>query len=372
MAAFSHENAMLVGMTLPFARPEISALPPYVPGATAAAGSGPPVKLSSNESPFGPLPSVVGAMGAGLATVHLYPDMFATTLTGRIAQRLAVEPDQVVVAGGSVAVLAHLLQAYCSVGDEVVFAWRSFEAYPILTRLVGATVVAIGLDSDLRHDVTAMAAAVTPRTRVVLLCSPNNPTGPALRRTDFEAFMAAVPRTVLVVLDEAYVEFVRDPEVVDGLAALAAHPNLVLLRTFSKAYGLAGLRVGYAVGGAEVVAPIRACVTPFSVSSLAQAAAVASLDVEDELFARVDRVVAERARLTAALEDLGWNLTDAQGNFVWLDVGEDALGLAAHLRAQPRPILVRPFGGEGVRITVGDVVNTDLLVEALARWPGGH
>ena len=227
-----------------------------------------------------------------------------------------------VVGAGSVAALAHVLQAYCGAGDEVVFAWRSFEAYPILVSLAGAQPVPVPLTPDARHDLDAMAAAITDRTRVVIVCSPNNPTGPSIRADDFAAFMEAVPSRVLVVLDEAYVEFVRDEDTVDGLAELGRHDNLLIMRTFSKAYGLAGMRVGYAAGPADLITPVRGCVTPFSITELASVAAMASLDAVDELLERVDRTVAERQRVLAAVREQGWDVPDAQGNFFWLPAGE--------------------------------------------------
>jgi histidinol-phosphate aminotransferase len=303
-------------MTLPKPRDAIAALPAYVPGARSSGAEAPPVKLSSNEVAFAPLPSVREAIAGAGEFANRYPDMVASEVAEGIAARWSVGAESVVVAGGSVAVLGHALHAYCDPGDEVVYAWRSFEAYPILTQIAGATSVRVALSPDARHDLAAMANALTPRTKVVLLCTPNNPTGPAIRREEFESFMAVVPGGVVVVLDEAYAEFVRDPAAVDGRAVLAAHPNLLVTRTFSKAYGLAGLRVGYAVGTPSLVAPIRACVTPFSVSGVAQAAAIASLAAEDELFARVDAVVIERERVVTRLAADGWSPPDAQGNFV--------------------------------------------------------
>jgi histidinol-phosphate aminotransferase len=357
-------------MTLPKPRAAIAALPAYVPGA---------IKLSSNEVAFAPLPSVREAIARAGESTNRYPDMVASGVAEAIAARWSVkseavgaEPvgaEAVVVAGGSVAVLGHTLHAYCDPGDEVVYAWRSFEAYPILTQIAGAASVRVALDPDARHDLAAMAEAVTPRTKVVLLCTPNNPTGPAIRRDEFESLMAAVPRGVVVVLDEAYAEFVRDPAAVDGRAELAAHPNLLVMRTFSKAYGLAGLRVGYAVGDPGLVAPIRACVTPFSVSGVAQAAALASLAAEEELFARVDAVVVERGRVCARLAEDGWRVPDAQGNFVWLAAGAKTNALAAYLSGRAPSILVRPFSGEGVRITVGSPQENEHVLAALAAYP---
>ena len=238
-------------------RPALASLPPYVPGARVPVGAA-AYKLSSNENPYPPLPSVVAAIADGAVDVNRYPDMYATELTEAVAAHLGVQPDQVVAGCGSVAVLGHVLSAFCDAGDEVVHPWRSFEAYPIMVTLAGAAGVPVPVGADGRLDLPAMAAAVTDRTRVVLVCTPNNPTGPAVHAGELEDFLAAVPSDVLVVLDEAYVEFVRDPDAPDGLAVLAAHPNVVLLRTFSKAYGLAGLRVGFAVADARLAAGIRA------------------------------------------------------------------------------------------------------------------
>ncbi len=359
-------------MPPPKPRASIASLPSYVPGARKAASGAEPVKVSSNEVAYAPLPSVRAAIDAAGGEVNRYPDMFATELTERIAGRWGVEPGAVAVAGGSVAVLGHALQAYCDPGDEVVYAWRSFEAYPILASIAGATSVRVPLAAGARHDLPAMAAAVTPRTKAVILCSPNNPTGPAIRAAEFKKFLASVRDDVLVILDEAYTEFVRDPEAVDGRAVLGTDPRVLLTRTFSKAYGLAGLRVGYAVGDPSIVAPVRACVTPFSVSGVAQAAALASLDAEGELLERVDAVVAERERFVAALTDDGWTLPEAQGNFVWIAAGDDTDALVAHLASAAPPILARGFAGDGVRVTVGSREENDHVLATLASARGRH
>jgi histidinol-phosphate aminotransferase len=297
----------------------------------------------------------------GGVDVNRYPDMYASELVEAVAAHLAVQPDEVVMGAGSVAVLGHVLAAVCEPGDEVVLPWRSFEAYPIYVTVAGATGVRVPVAADGRLDLAAMAAAVTPRTRVVLVCTPNNPTGPAVHADELDAFLAAVPADVLVVLDEAYVEFVRDELAADGLAAFAAHPNVVLLRTFSKAYGLAGLRVGYAVARPRLAAAIRAVSTPFGVSNVAQLAAVASLRAQREMADRVERLVAERARMLAGLRSQGWSVPDSQANFVWLGVGDDATKLAE--RCARAGVLVRPFAGDGVRVSVGEPEATDLLLE---------
>lgn len=329
-------------------------------------GAAPPIKLSSNENPLPPLPSVAEAIARAGTSVNRYPDMFAVELTERIADAAGTAPDRVVVGGGSVAVLAHILQAYAGPGDEVVYAWRSFEAYPILARALGATPVEVAVDADARHDLVAMASAVTDRTRVMIVCSPNNPTGPAVGATEFAQFMEAVPSRVLVVLDEAYLEFVTDPAAVRGADVLGRWDNLVVVRTFSKAYGLAGLRVGHALAEADILAPVRACVTPFSVSSVAQVAALASLDAEPELLARVADIVAERERVLAALRGDDWLIPQAQGNFFWLPAGEVTAAIAAHLDSSSPRILARPFAGDGLRISVGTPSENDALVAALA------
>jgi len=355
---------MLGVMTAPSPRPEVAALPAYVPGARGADGPA-PIKLSSNESPYGPLPSVAAALAAGGAEPNRYPDMAASALHAELASRAGVAPDAVVAGAGSVAVLAHILQAYTGTGDEVVFAWRSFEAYPILTAIAGATAVRVPLDASARHDLGAMLAAITDRTKVMLVCSPNNPTGPAVHADEFAAFMAQVPATVLVVLDEAYGEYSRDPLAVRGADVLGSYPNLLVLRTFSKAYGLAGLRVGYALGRAELLAPVRAVVTPFSVTEVAQSAAIASLEAVDELLERVEVTVHERARVLAAVRAAGWEAPDADGNFVWIPAGDQTADVVAALGALATPILVRPFAGEGVRITIGTSDDNDALIAAL-------
>jgi histidinol-phosphate aminotransferase len=344
-------------------RKALADLPPYVPGARAPIGAA-AYKLSSNENPYPPLPAVVAALADAAMDVNRYPDMYATELTEAISSSLGVGTDAVVTGNGSVAVLAHVLAAVCEPGDEVVMAWRSFEAYPIAVSLAGAEGVRVPLAAGGRLDLEAMAAAVTPRTRVVLVCTPNNPTGPAVHADELATFLAAVRQDVLVVLDEAYVEFVRDPQAADGLAVFAEHPNVVLLRTFSKAYGLAGLRVGYAVARPRLAAGIRAASTPFGVSSLAQHAALVSLRASDELLTRVDTIVGERTRMLAGLRAQGWDVPDSQANFVWLPLADLASSFAAD--AARAGVLVRPFAGDGVRVSVGEREATDLLLEFTA------
>ncbi len=339
-------------------RPDLELLPAYVPGRSAPGA----VKLASNEVAQGPLPSVVAAITSAAQQANRYPDMAATALVTALAQRLDVDPARIAVGCGSVSVCQQLVQATCSDGDEVVFAWRSFEAYPILVRVVGATAVPVPLTPEHGHDLDAMLAAITARTRLVFVCNPNNPTGAALRRTELVRFLDAVPPEVLVVLDEAYTEFVRDDDVADGLQLAAGRTNVAVLRTFSKAYGLAGLRVGYVVAPEEVATAVRKVSVPFGVSAVAQAAAIASLDAADELLARCDGVVAERERVRAALRSAGYEVAVSEANFVWLPLGVRAASFAE--RCADRGVLVRAFAGDGVRVSTGTPAENDAFLAA--------
>lgn len=359
-------------------RPAISSLPAYVPGARVPVGAA-AFKLSSNENPYPPLASVQAAIIDAASDINRYPDMFATELTESLARELtstlssraaddraSISPEQVVVGNGSVAVLAHILEAVVDAGDEVVYPWRSFEAYPIVVNVAGGTGVPVPLAAEGRLDLQAMAAAVTERTRVMLVCTPNNPTGAALTHTELVGLLDAVPSDVLVVVDEAYLEFVRSDDPVDGIAALAAYPNVVVLRTFSKAYGLAGLRVGYAVARPRLATGIRSASTPFGVSHVAQRAALASIQAKDELLSRVDTIVTERTRLADGLRDQGWDLPESQANFVWMELGSRTAERAAEAAAAG--VIVRPFAGEGIRVSVGEHEATDIFLRVAAGW----
>jgi histidinol-phosphate aminotransferase len=347
----------------PLLRPALEGIPAYQPGRPAAArGDAPAYKLSSNENPYPPLPSVLATVRDASAAFNRYPDMFATGLTAAIAERFDVPVDHVATGTGSVGVLQQIIQATAGTGDEVVYAWRSFEAYPIVVQISGARSVTVPLTADERHDLDAMADAVTAQTRLVLVCSPNNPTGTAVRRGELERFLDRVPGDVLVVIDEAYREFVRDPEVPAALDMYRDRPNVAVLRTFSKAYGLAGLRVGFAVAHPRVAEALRKTAVPFGVSSLAQVAAVASLGAEHELLERVSALVEERTRVQQALRDQGWTtIPESQANFVWLRLGDRTAEFAAACDAAG--VVVRPFAGEGARITVGEPEANDLVLQ---------
>ncbi|MFD9861569.1 histidinol-phosphate transaminase [Streptomyces alboflavus] len=348
--------------TNPRLRAELEGIPTYKPGKPAAAGGPVAYKLSSNENPYPPLPGVMESVLATAGSFNRYPDMACTGLMSELADRFGVPVSHIATGTGSVGVAQQLIQATAGPGDEVIYAWRSFEAYPIITQVSGATSVRVPLTSGEVHDLDAMAAAVTDRTRLIFVCNPNNPTGTVVRRAELERFLDRVPNDVLVVLDEAYREFIRDPEVPDGIEIYRDRPNVCVLRTFSKAYGLAGLRVGFAVGHEPVAAALRKTAVPFGVSQLAQDAAVASLRAEDELMGRVGALVGERARVVDVLRDQGWTVPETQANFVWLRLDDRTVDFAA--ACEKAGVVVRPFAGEGVRVTIGETEANDIFLQA--------
>jgi histidinol-phosphate aminotransferase len=342
---------------------------PYQPGRRVSAPDGRSYKLSSNESPFGPLPSVTRVIAQAALDVNRYPDNGAAALTEAIAQRFAVPPEHVAVGCGSVGVTQQLLEAVGEPAAEVLYAWRSFEAYPTLVGLSSSAAVTVPL-RDEKHDLPAMAGAITSHTRLIFVCNPNNPTGTVVHGDELAAFLDRVPSDTLVVLDEAYTEYVRDPQVPDGMAVYRDHPNVAVLRTFSKAYGLAGLRVGFLVAHPPVAAAVRKTMLPFTVNALAQAAAVASLDAEAELLERVDGVVKERSRVRDELLAQGWSVPPAEANFVWLRLGEDTQDFAA--ACAQNGVAVRPFGAEGARISIGDHDANDAFLAVTRAYPRRH
>ncbi|MEV6600556.1 histidinol-phosphate transaminase [Actinoplanes sp. NPDC051346] len=348
-------------------RADLDALPVYVPGRNVAdvareLGIAEAIKLASNEVPYGPLPGVPEAVAAAVTQSHRYPDMGVVQLRDRLAERYGVSPDRVVTGCGSVALAEHLAKATCLPGDEIVYSWRSFEAYPIISAGVGATSVRVPNTPEHGHDLSAMADAITDRTRLVIVCNPNNPTGTSVRRAELDRFLDTVPSDVLVVLDEAYREFVTDDEIPDGLVAYGDRPNVVVLRTLSKAWGLAGLRVGFLVAQPDVAVAIRKVLTPFSTSLVAQAAALAALDAEDEVKRRCAIVISERERVTEALRKLLPEVPSSQSNFVWLPLGDQAAAFGA--ACEQRGVIVRPFQGDGVRVTIGTPEENDAFLAA--------
>ncbi|MFJ5974907.1 histidinol-phosphate transaminase [Streptomyces sp. NPDC093060] len=321
-------------------------------------------RLALNESPYPPLPSVRAAMQRAVAQAHRYPQFHPDDLTDRIAAWCRVASDRVAVGSGSVGVALQLLRAVVRPGDTVAYAWRTFDAYPLLAAMVGAQPVPVPLSPDGHQDLDALLVALDHRTRVVVLCNPHNPTGSLVTADALSAFLSQVPRHVTVLLDEAYVEFARDTDLPDTPALLDAHPNLLVLRTFSKAYGLAALRVGYGLGAPDLVERIRRQQLPFGINAVATAAVKASLRAESELRLRVDTVVAERERLRHELVTLGWRVRPGHANSVWLaapdpiDEGTAALTDAG--------VQARHYPGEGLRLTVGDRNANDTVLTALA------
>ncbi|TDD77769.1 histidinol-phosphate transaminase [Actinomadura rubrisoli] len=319
--------------------------------------------LASNESPNGPLPSVLEAINQAALQANRYPDFNCTALIEAISATFKVPAEHVAVGCGSVGVTKMLVEAVAEPGTEVLFAWRSFEVYPVLVGLTGATAVTVPL-KDERHDLEAMADAVTERTRLILICNPNNPTGTVVGRAEFEAFLDRVPADCLVVLDEAYGEYVRDDDVADGLELYRDRPNLVVLRTFSKAYGLASLRAGFMVAHPVVAEAARKTALSFAVNGVVQAAAVASLAATDELLARVADTVKERERVRDTLLSCDWTVPSSEANFLWLPLGEPTAEFAAACEAQG--VAVRAFPDEGVRVSIGSPDENDAFL-AVAR-----
>ena len=344
-------------------RPELADLPAYAPGRTVPGA----IKIASNETVHGPLPSVRAAIATAVDNLNRYPDNGYVELKERLAKHVNFAPEHISVGCGSVSLCQQLIQITSTVGDEVLFGWRSFEIYPLQVRTAGATPVQVPL-TDHTFDLDAMLAAITDRTRLIFVCNPNNPTSTVVDPDALARFVAAVPPHILVVLDEAYVEYIRGDLVPDSFGLVRAHSNVVVLRTFSKAYGLAGLRIGYAVADPDIVTALSKVYVPFTATSVSQAAAIACLDAADELLARTDAVVAERARVSSALQDAGYDLPASQANFVWLPLVGRAQQFAAD--AANSRIIVRPYGEDGVRVTVASPDENDTFLEFARAWTG--
>jgi histidinol-phosphate aminotransferase len=342
-------------------RPELADLPAYTPGRTVPGA----IKIASNETVHPPLPSVRAAIEKAVDRINRYPDNGYVELRERLAKHVDFAPEHVSVGCGSVSLCQQLIQITSTVGDEVLFGWRSFEIYPLQVRTAGATPVPVPL-TDHTHDLDAMLAAITDRTRLIFVCNPNNPTGTVVAPDALARFVAAVPPHIVIALDEAYVEYIREPMLPDTFGLVRAHPNLVVLRTFSKAYGLAGLRIGYAVGDPDLITALGKVYVPFTATNVSQAAAIASLDAADELLERTDFVVAERSRVTAELRDAGYTVPDSQANFVWLPLPGRAQEFAG--ASADNHIIIRPYGDDGVRVTVAATHENDAFIEFARRW----
>jgi histidinol-phosphate aminotransferase len=341
---------------------------PVYPAASTYAFDGELVKLASNETPFSPHPAVMEAVEAQLRTLNRYPDPQKAALRRRIAERTGVPEGRVAVGNGSCELLLAAGEAMLEPGAEIVYAWPSFSIYPHIAAMSGARAITVPLNDAGEHDLEAMAREVTAATRMLIVCNPNNPSATALSPAAIDAFVAELPRHVAVLLDEAYIEFctLQDPD--ESLALLERHPNLVVLRTFSKVYGLCGLRVGYSLGAEAFRLAVDRVRQPFSVNALALAAATEALSHVDELERRVEQTVVERVHVESELAERGLETTDSQANFSWVSLGdrdehEIVDGLAE------RGVIVRAgkaLGEEGrLRVTYGTRYENDRFLVAL-------
>ncbi|WP_405163487.1 aminotransferase class I/II-fold pyridoxal phosphate-dependent enzyme [Nocardia sp. NBC_01499] len=320
-------------------------------------------QLSLNENPYGPLPSVRAALTGALVAANRYPEFLPRTLPGLIAERLGYAPERVVVGAGATGVIMHILQEFVTPGAGVVMATPTFDGYPLLTDTVGGKVVEVPLTHNGHQDLAAMSAAIDRHTAVVVLCSPHNPTGTCIRHGAFVEFLERTDPSVTVVFDEAYIDFVPPGDRVDTAALVERHPNLVVMRTFSKAYGLAALRVGYAFGSAPVIARIRRWQLPFGMTALAEAGVRACYAAEDELAVRTETITRECGRLTAGLRELGYRVPTSAANFVYLSGCAPAE--LDRLRAGfARDGIQVKHCATGIRITVGDTAATEAVVTA--------
>lgn len=350
-------------------RSALDTLPAYAPGRSVPGA----IKLASNELAFPTLPAVAQAIADAAvhesSGINRYPDNGAARLVTALAALTGAPESHIVTGCGSVALCQQLVQATAEAGDEVLFGWRSFEAYPIVTQITGATAVRVPVTAGHELDLAAMADAITPATRLIFICTPNNPTGTTVRAADLIAFLDRVPEHVLVTIDEAYTEFDDADDSPDGLAEATSRPNVVTLRTLSKAYGLAGLRVGYAVADPAVVTALRKVAIPFALNSLAQAAALAALGARAELAPRWQQVVAERTRVHAGLRELGYEVPVSRANFVWLPLRERSAEFAAH--SEQHKVIVRAFADAsgGVRVSIGAPHENDAFLAAAAAFP---
>jgi len=341
---------------------------PLYPAAESYAGDAELVKLASNETPWGPPAAVIGAIQGQLETLNRYPDPDKSVLRRRIADRLEVTAARVAVGNGSCEILLAAAEALLEPGAELVYAWPSFSMYPHLAAQSGARAITVPLDAHGRHDLEAMAREVTAATRLVIVCNPNNPTATALAVEELDSFLEALPRHVAVILDEAYVEFnlLQDPG--DSLDLATRHANLVVLRTFSKVYGLCGLRAGYAVCSEEFRRAVDRVRQPFSVNALAQAAAAEAIRHQDEVERRVEQTIVERVHVEAELAARGLATTESQANFSWVSLGDrDEQAVVGGLAE--RGVIVRAgraLGGEGsLRVTYGTRGENDSFLAAL-------
>jgi histidinol-phosphate aminotransferase len=357
-----------------FFRAAVAGLTPYQPGKPVEdvqreLGLDRVIKLASNEGPFGPFPAAEEAMARAVSDLNRYPDGGAYRLHEALAARHAVNPAAICVGAGADGCIDMLSQAILGPGDEVVCGWPSFPSYLIYASKQGATPVPVPL-RDHRYDLTALLAAITPRTKLVYICHPNNPTGTMNTADELDAYFDAVPEHVLTVVDQAYFEYIDRPDYPDAVERYLQHGRrVVVLRTFSKIYGLAGLRIGYAVGSETVCAALAKVRRPFDLTSPAQAAALASIDGAEEIERRRQVNTTGLALLDAVVREHGFKPVESVGNFVYVETGSDANILFDQLLHQG--VIVRPLAGFGsttaIRVSVGTPDELAFFAEALGR-----
>jgi histidinol-phosphate aminotransferase len=361
----------------------LTSIPGYSPGVPKGhsaedVASSNLAQLASNESPFAPLPEVVEAISRAAQAMNRYPDPGATRLRQRLADRHEIEPGQVSVANGSCDFLLAAAEALLEPGAEIVYAWPSFSMYPNMAAMTGAREIRVPLREDQTHDLEAMLAEITAATQIVVVCNPNNPTGTYIPFSEIADFVERVPDHVQVILDEAYIEFQVYDDPALSVDLLKKHPNLVLLRTFSKTHSLAGLRVGYALGSPAFKAAVDAVRQPFSVNALAQAAAVEALEHGDVIQRQIETQIAERVRVESGVAEIGLTATDSQANFSWISLGENGAEIedAVVGSLAEAEIVVRAgklLGGPGwLRVSYGTPEENDRFVAALGEAMKAH
>jgi len=357
-----------------YPRPVLDRLPTYVTGKPPAPTPGlTPYKLASNENPYAPIPEALDAIVAAAkdTVVQRYPETTYLRLRELVSETYDVPVDDVTVGAGSLGVLTGLVQTFAGTNDdgtqdEVIIPWRSFEAYPIVVRAAGAKDVQVPLLDNGEHDLEGMLAAVTDRTRIVVICSPNNPTGTVVGTESLRAFIERVPRDVLVIIDGAYLEFVRRDDIDNYLELYREYPNVVILRTFSKAHGLANMRVGYSVATPQISQPLKVMLPAFATSTVGMEAAFASLTHLDTVLVNTEQVVTERKRVWQAMNELGYQPPVTEANFLWLPIGDLAQPFADACGEQA--LSVRAFHPEGVRVSIGEVEANDRLIDVATSF----
>lgn len=336
------------------------------------------VKLGSNEGPWGPLPSAAEAISKAINGLNRYPDGAFFKLRSLIAQQVGVDKEQIVLGNGADSILINLTLSLLERGDEVIFGWPSFITYPLSVRKVGASPIAIPLDTNYKYDLDAMLGAITDRTRIIMVCNPNNPTGTYVDKKALEAFIDSVPEHILCVIDEAYSEYVTNddyPNSINDLIVRDDRPNILVLHTMSKIYGLAGLRIGWGVGPKEVVRGIDTVRGPFEMNALANEAAISSFNSQSELKERIELNIKGRADLFNSLNELDFNPLQGAANFICVPLDKDISGKSIAEKLHQEGVIVRPldmFGmPNGFRITVGTPKENQIAIEAMAKQLSG-